>query len=418
MYYEIAIGILALLSAFFSGLETALVSSNRFILTNLKEKGSKRADLALEILDNLSKAIAVILVGNNIVNIAAVSFIIYLASKVFGLNENQLSLVVLVETVFFLVFCEVSPKVIAKAKSESYLMLMAYPLFILMKLFSPLTAGSSFISKSFKKIFRVSDSQRSLIRSRDEINYLFKMGQQEGIIEKEHQEYISEILSLKKITAYQIMTSTINIASIEKKESLKDLVNLIEKTKFSRIPVYDSRVDNIVGYVSYRDLIKDQEIREISDLTNKPFFVPSTKNIFDLFLEMQSRQIPLAFVVNENGAVIGMLSYEDIAEELVGEIESSDHLKDELISKISDKKYLLSGDLDIEFFQKYFQIEIKKEGFEKIAGFVTYQLEKIPEQGDFFKFKKVIFQVEKVTDRYVEKVVVILPRKLADEREE
>jgi len=418
MYYEIAIGILALLSAFFSGLETALVSSNRFILTNLKEKGSKRADLSLKILDNLSKAIAVILVGNNIVNIAAVSFIIYLASKVFGLNENQLSLVILVETVFFLVFCEVSPKVVAKAKSESYLMLMAYPLFILMKLFSPLAAGSSFISKSFKKIFRVSDSQRSLIRSRDEINYLFKMGQQEGIIEKEHQEYISEILSLKKITAYQIMTSTINIASIEKKESLKDLVNLIEKTKFSRIPVYESRVDNIVGYVSYRDLIKDQEIKEISDLINKPFFVPSTKNIFDLFLEMQSRQIPLAFVVNENGAVIGMLSYEDIAEELVGEIESSDHLKDELISKISDKRYLLSGDLDIEFFQKYFQIEIKKEGFEKIAGFVTYQLEKIPEQGDFFKFKKVIFQVEKVTDRYVEKVVVILPRKLADEREE
>jgi len=243
------------------------------------------------------------------------------------------------------------------------------------------------------------------LMSREELDVLFQIGAKDGIIDDEHHMYVSGILSFKDLTAYEIMTPTIDIVSVELKTSFKNLVQLIESTRYSRIPVFDKRVDNIVGYVYYRDIISKKNIKTIQEIMRPAQYVPSTKNIFDLFMEMKNDNISIVFVVNEYGAVVGMVSDEDIAEKIVGEIHTLDHGEDELIMKTSDREYILSGDLDIDHFKKIFMLDIEKKGFETIAGFMMYQLGYIPQKGESVKYGKYSFVVDSITDRSITKVM-------------
>jgi CBS domain containing-hemolysin-like protein len=253
-----------------------------------------------------------------------------------------------------------------------------------------------------KKIFHI--EQKGGIFSREELDILFQIGEKDGIIEDEHHKYISGILSFKDLTAYEIMTPTIDIVSVELKSSLKSLIGLIESTRYSRIPVFDKRVDNIVGFVFYRDIISKKNAKNIQELMRSAQYVPSTKNIFDLLIEMRDDNNPIVFVVNEFGAVVGLVSNEDIAEKIVGEIHTIDHGEDDLIKKVSDREYVLSGDLDIDHFKKIFTLDIEKKGFETIAGFIMYQLGHIPQKGESFSYGKHTFTVDSIVDRSITKV--------------
>ncbi len=409
--YEILIFVFILLSAFFSGSEIAVVSSSRITLEADLKKGSRRAARAIHILDNIEDAIGMILIGNNIANIAATSFITFIAAKAYMLDDKELFYITVVQTVIFLVFCEISPKIAAKAKAESFLKYYSLPIIILMKVFMPLTRISLFFSGLIKGLSGTEERMRSVISSRDEIGLLFELGEKEGIIYEGHEDLVREVLSIKDIMAFQVMTPTIDIISIEAGQSIKDLLNIIYKTKFSRIPVYSERVDNIIGYIFYRDIIKNKNVKTLSEITNKAHYIPATKNIIELYQEMYENGIPIVFVVDEYGGVIGMVSNEDIAEEIVGEIQTSDHSEEELIKKINERKYILSGDLDIEFLQKKFPIKIEKERFETLAGFITFHLKKIPKKGDRLVYKKFTFIVEEATERSVEKVIMMMPGK-------
>ena len=167
-------------------------------------------------------------------------------------------------------------------------------------------------------MLNLKSARYSFISSRDDIGLLFKMGVSQGVIDEDHHEYIREILSFNEVTAHEVMTPLIDVVSIERKQSIRHCIKLIDATRFSRIPVYEDRVDNIIGYVYYRDLMDDLQIESIDDLLIKPDFVPSTKKIHDLFHMMQEKKVPIVFVVNEFGAVDGIVTKEDIAEEIVG----------------------------------------------------------------------------------------------------
>ncbi len=410
-YYIIAIALLTLLSAFFSGTETAIVSANRISFEALNAKGNKKAKKVLFILNNIEDAIGLILIGNNIANIIATSFITYVATKAFLANEFQILIVTTIQTIIFLLACEVTPKIIARSKADSYLLLMSFPIVFLMYILKPAVKLSLAISNTLKKMLNFKSTDPGLIMSRDEINFLFRLGEQEGLID-EGQTYVSEILSFKDKKAYQVMTPTIDIIAIEQKQSFKDLIQTIYETKFSRIPVYEDRVDNIIGYIFYRDIFKQKKPQKTADLINKAHYIPATKNIYELYLEMQENNLPIVFIVNEYGAVVGMVTHEDIVEELVGEIHTTDHSEESLITRLSDKEFLMDANLDIEFFSKNFNIAIDKNEFETVAGFINFYLAKIPKKGDSFIFKKIKFIIEESTDRSIEKIKIILPNKL------
>jgi CBS domain containing-hemolysin-like protein len=406
--YEAAIFCLILLSAFFSGYETSLISSSRIKIETDAKNGIRSAERALYILDRMEDAIGTILIGNNSANIGATAFITFLATRAFLLDEKGLLVVTLIQTTIFLVLCEVSPKVIARSKPESFLKFFSYPIIFLMTVLKPFIWLSLFVSKLLNRRIKADQVSSSIVRSRDELDLLFKLGRKEGIIYKDHQIYISEILSFRDVTAYEIMTPVVDVESVDMTTGIKKLAELIQRTGFSRIPVFDRRVDHIVGYIFFRDLLKNPGVKELKEIITKPYYVPGTKNIYELYQEMYDNSIPIVFVVNEYGGVIGMVSNEDIAEEVVGEIQTSDHEEDKLIVRVSEKKYILSGDLNIDYFQRHFGVPVEKHGFKTVAGFITYHLKKIPKKGDRLIFKNTTFVIDEATERSVEKIVMYL----------
>lgn len=405
--YEILVFVFILLSAFFSGMETTIISANSIKLRAFSEKGNKKAKMGLYILDNIEDALGMVLIGNNLANVAATAFIVFIATKAFLYDESELLIVTFVQTIVFLIFCEILPKAIARSRNERYLLIFSYPIYVMMLIFKPAVKLSLIFANRLKSILKLESSGYSAIGSRDEIGTLFRMGEKEGLIDRDHHNLITEILSFHEVTANEVMTPTIDIRAIEKKQSVKQLVKLIEETRFSRIPVYEERVDNIVGYIHFKDILKNRGLRKIEDILKKPYYIPSTKKVSRLYVEMQDNKIPVVFVVNEFGGVNGLITIEDIAEEIVGEIQTRDHPEEDLIKKINENKYLLSGYLDIDFFQKQFNLFIDKKGFETLAGFVTYQLGKIPKKGDRFDYGKHTFIVNEATERAVLKVLCV-----------
>ncbi len=409
--YWIAIALLILMSAFFSGTETSLVSTRKTRMEILHKNGSRAAGRALYILDHMEDAIGMVLIGNNIANISATAFIVYLFSRAYAFGDTGLMGVTAAQAILFLVACEVSPKIVARSLAGSYLMFFSYPVIILMTLMKPLIKVSLIFTRFIQKSAGAGNNRQTLATTREEIDILFRIGEQEGIIEEEDQEFVSEILSFRELTAVEVMTPTIDIISVEEKSSLRQLVELIVESKFTRIPVYEERVDNITGYVFYRDILTSREIESIRGIMYDAVYVPATKRISKLLQEMQEENIPLVFVVNEYGGVIGMVTHEDIAEEVVGEIEARENVNEDLIVKVKKNRFLINGDLDIEYFMKQFSVKIEKKGFETVAGFITCLTGSIPKQGDRVEYGNYTFIIDEATPRSVERVVMVAGKK-------
>ncbi len=409
--YYITIIFFIICSAFFSSVETAIVASRRMTIETYSNKGNRGARRSLQILDDMESAIGMVLIGNNIVNISATAFITYVATKAFLSNETELFVVVIIQTIFFLLFCEIIPKVLAKAKAENLLMFYSFPVMILLIIFRPLVYLSLMFNNFLKKRFKISERSITPVKSREDIYTFFLIGKNEGVIDDDKHSYVADILSFKYIQAEEVMTPLVDVISIEQNSSIKDTVAVIEKTKFSRIPLFDTTRENITGYVHYKDIIKNKTIQTLEDIKIPPVFTPSTKNIFKLYHEMYKNKTPILFVVNEYGDIIGLLTFEDIAEEIVGEIHTDDHPDEHLISRESDKKYLVSGRIDIEYFQEYFSLSIEKRNFETLAGFISYLTGEIPKKGDKVKYQDIEFIIEETGLRTAEKIYVILPAK-------
>lgn len=407
--YQMLIIFFACASAFFSCIETAIISSRRISIETLSKKGSRSAARSLYILDNQEDAIGMVLIGNNISNIAATAFVTFVITKLFSYNDTQLLLVTVIQTIFFLLFCEIGPKIISKGNAESFLMFFSIPIKFLMKFFRPLIGVALFFSEAISGIFRIKPGEISPIKSRDDIATFISIGRKEGIIDEDKNLYLSEVLSFKNAHAYEIMIPEVDIISVDSNESYRNIISLIEKTRFSRLPVYKGEKDNLIGYIYYRDLLKNPDSK-IEDILIEPAFIPETKNVFDIYNKMQKERIPLLFVTDEYGNTTGMLTFEDIAEEIVGEIQTDDHPSEKIITKLTEKKYLLSGRLDIDYFQRYFNIEINKRHFETLAGFIMSLSGDIPEKGDHIKFKEYEFIIEETSKRTIDKVLFILPK--------
>jgi putative hemolysin len=404
--YLFLILVMMILSFFFSGSETAILTSNRYELETLSKTGNPKAQRSLRILDNIEDAISMILLGNNIVNVATAAFITYIATSAFMMNDTGLLAVTAVQTILFLILCEVTPKVVARARAEAFLMACSRFLWVLMFVMRPAVNVSLLFSSALKSVLGIAATDQRGIRSREEIDILFKIGEEEGIINEDHHVYVSEILSFKGITAREIMTPTIDIISVEVNQGMRDLTDIIVRNSFSRVPVYEDRVDNIIGYVFYREIIKNRNARKIADVMNSAYYVPMTKRIVELYSEMVENLIPMVFVVNEHGAVVGMVTHEDIAEEVVGEIQTRDQSEEDLMTEMGRGKFAVRGRMDIEYFMKRFKVVIEKKGFETLSGFVAYRMGKIPKKGDRFDYDRYTFIIDEASDRSIERIIV------------
>ena len=408
LLYEILTAVSVVLLFFFSLSEIAVISANRATISAWKERRVFGAKAAFRILEKAERTMSMILIGSNISTISSTAFITFVAVESFRLGARDMALLTAVQTVLFLAFCEALPKIVARFKADSVILLVAYPLHFFLLLFSPLVSVALSFARRSRAVFAVSPESDASQKAKDEIDSLFRLGSSEGIIEETHSRFVNEILSLHRITVVEAMTPTIDIVSIELSSSVNALLTLMQKTRFSRIPVYKERVDNIIGYVHYRDIIElgSKKLHSIEQVMRSAVYVPSTKTVYSLYRDMIETKNHIVFVVTERGAVEGVVTREDIAEEIVGEIQTRDHPREDLVTQVSSGRFLVSGSLDVDYFARVFKLRVDKKGFETVSGFVSFLFGYIPSEGESVEFQGLTIKVAEGTPRAVERVEV------------
>lgn len=393
--------ILVALSAFFSGTETAFSTVNKIRIKNLAAEGSRRAQKVLTVCEDYESTISAILIGNNIVNIASASIGTAIFTVYFGVNGTWISTIVM--TLVVLTFGEVLPKSIAKENAERYAMAVVDILAFLMKVFSPLI----FCLVQIKRLLS-SKKQGSDALTEQELKYIIEESENEGILEEQESELVRSALDFDEITVDEILIPRVDVVAVEIHQDVETIKTLFFEEGYSRIPVYHGTIDNVMGVVHCKDFfeayIRNKQV-ELRALLQKTVYVPPKKHISELMRELQKQKSHMAVVVDQYGGTIGIVTLEDLIEELVGDIWDESDEEEMLCQKLSDDSYQVSGDLGIEDFFEQVDLSYRESELEELpttfAGWALETLERIPMAGDQFTYQSLQITVKEVVDQRI-----------------
>ncbi len=374
----IAIVILVILSAYFSATETAFTSLNKTRLRSIAEKGNRRAKVALKLSEDYNRLLSTILIGNNIVNIAAASLGTVLFVELYGDIGATLSTVVL--TIVVLIFGEISPKSIANDRPEQFAMFSAPILNVLIVFFTPLNFLFSCWKKVLARIFHLESNKKM---SQEELLMFVDEVQQSGSIDQDEGELLRSALEFSERTADDILTHRVNLTAAPVDISCEELAKLFSETKFSRIPVYEDNIDDIVGVVHLKDLYDGASLVNVPvrSIMGPVVFIMRNDCIDNILKRLQRSKSHVAVVLDEYGGTYGIVTMEDILEELVGEIWDEHDDVIEEISEIRPGLYRANGLAEFEDFKRFFGVDSESE-MTSLSGWVTEQLGRIPEPGE------------------------------------
>ena len=413
--YIIIIAACVLMSGYFSGTETAFSSFNKTRMKTLAEKGNKRAKLVLKLADNYSNLISTILIGNNIVNIAASSLGALLFAKLIADQNVATTVNTAVLTVVVLIFGEVTPKNMAKEIPEKFSMMSAPIIQLLVWIFMPFNFLFSLLQKLISKILK-SDGDDKM--SQEELLMFVEEVEQDGSINEDEGSMLRNVIEFNGLKAEDILTHRVDLVAFRKDTPKEEIAKIYSESKFSRLLVYENTIDTIVGIVHQKDFYTAEGITDanIEDIMTEPFFVPPSEDVADLLKSFQENQSHIAVVVDEYGGTVGIVTMEDILEEIVGEIwDEHDEVVEDYM-EIGENITSVSCDVEMSAFCEHFDVEIETEST-TVNGFLTEQLEKIPEKDDTFTYKNLVFTViESDAHRSLFVKVEVLP--VEEEKEE
>lgn len=400
----IIIVICIIMSAYFSATETAFSSLNRIRVKNMAEKGNKKAKLVLKLLENYDNLLSTILIGNNIVNIACSSLATVLFISLLG-NEAGPSVSTAVITVIVLIFGEVSPKSIAKESPETFAMFSAPFLQVLSVILTPF----NFLFMQWKKVLTLiikPSNDRSI--TEEELLTIVEEAEQEGGIDEQESSLIKSALEFSDLEAVDILTPRIDISAVPSNATKEQIAEIFAETRYSRIPIYEESIDHIVGIIYQKDFHNEVYNTDIpiSTIIRPALFIAKNKKINDLLKELQQKKSHIAVVVDEFGGTVGIVTLEDILEELVGEIWDEHDEVIEDIEKISENEYFVLGSANVEKLFEYFDKEVEMEVV-TVSGWVMSTLERVPEVGDTFEYDEFVVSVTEMNDKRVEKIKII-----------
>ena len=407
-YQIIILLILLALSAFFSSNETALMSVNKIRLRSLADEGNKRASMALDILeDQMPKLLSAILIGNNIVNISASSLATTLA---YSFGGYMVSIVTLILTVLILIFGEITPKNYATINAEK-ITLRYIPIFkFLMTIMTPVIFIINLFSRGVMRLMRVDPDAASKAMTEEELRTIVDVSHEDGVIESDEKEMIYNVFDLGDATAKDIMVPRVHVTFADVESTYDELIEIFREDKFTRLPVYKDSQNNIVGIINMKDLLLyDKNEEFVIDR-----FTYETKSISDLLVEMKDSTFNIAIVLDEYGDMAGLITLEDILEEIVGEIHDEyDEKEDELVQKISDREYIIEGSMHLDDVNDHLNTELDSEDYDSLGGFIIEHLDRLPVAGDEVITEEGIrLIVEKLDKNRIEKVHVYLPETL------
>lgn len=399
---------LLLCSAFFSSAETALTTVNKMRLRSLMEDGNRKAVVLDKILGNTQKMLSTVLIGNNIVNIVASSIATIFTQNVF--HSWAVSIGVGIFTLIVIIFGEIIPKTIASMHSQSIALAYARPIHLLMILLTPLIFILNVFSTIFLKIFRVKVNLNSASITEDELRTIMDVSQEEGLIESEELDMINNVFDFGETCAKDIMVPKVDMTMVPIDVTYDELLNIVKEDKFTRMPVYRESTDNVVGVINIKDLLinkVDASNFNINELMREPYFTYAPKELNDLLIEMRGNDTGICIVLDEYGLAEGLITLEDIIEEIIGEIRDEfDEAEKQVVRAISDNQYIVEGSINLDDFNEQLDTDIDSENYESLGGLIIEHLERLPKKGDSVKIDNCTLTVIKMDDKRIDSVKV------------
>ncbi len=413
--YIVIIVICVIMSAYFAATETAFMTFNRIRIKNAAEKGNKKARLVMKLDENYDTMLSTILVVNNIVNILASSmgtllFIAILKGSAFESWSSAISTAVL--TVVILTFGEISPKTVAKKMPESFAMFSAPIINVFVYLFLPITFLFKQLQRLLMKIFKSEEDQGI---TEEELISIIEEAEEDGEIDKEESDLIKSAIEFNDLEVGDIFTPRIDIVATSKDATREDIHKLFTESGFSRLPVYEGDLDNVIGILYYKDFYT-KEFNSVEEIIKPVIYVAKTQKINDLLKELQDKQRHLAVVMDEFGSTAGIVTLEDIVEEIVGDIWDEHDEKVIELEQINEKEYIVSGKANIS--KLFDTLEIDEEpNVQTVNGWTMTVLGRIPAEGDVFESSGLCVKVLKMDGKRIANVHVTDVRECGDEEE-
>lgn len=381
----ISIIILVILSAFFSSAETALTTVNHIRIKNLAEEGDKRASKVLKVIEDSGKMLSAILIGNNIVNLSASALTTAFALKLWG--NVGISVATGVLTLDVLIFGEISPKTMATIESEKLALRYAGIIYALMKILTPIIFIVNSLSLGILTLLRVDRSKATKIMTERELRTIVEVGKDDGVIEDSEFEIIDNVFDFGDIKAKDIMIPQIDVTFINAEATYDEVLKAYEEDRYTRYPVFEETSDKVIGFINVKDLLlcSNDDSFSVRSILREPFFTYESKNTSELLVEMRAAANSYAIVLDEYGATAGLVTLEDLLEEIVGEIHDEyDDDEVDAIEKVSEEEYIVDGLARLDDINDELEIKLESEDYDNLAGYLLECLEHIPVEGETF----------------------------------
>ena len=409
--------ILFLLSAFFSSAETALTTVSKIRMRSLAEDGNKRAEMVLDTIENHKpKMLSAVLIGNNIVNLYAASLTTTIAYQFGG---YMVSLATGILTVAILVFGEITPKTFATMKSDKLSLTYIPVIRFLMTVLTPVIFIVNVFSRGILLLLRVNPNAENDAMTEDELRTIVDVSHEDGVIESEEKEMIYNVFDLGDAKAKDVMVPRVHVTFADVNCTYRELIDIFKEDKFTRLPVYEDTTDNVIGTINMKDLLlfEDKEHFCVRDILREAYFTHEFKNISELLVEMRNASYNIAIVLDEYGETAGLITLEDILEEIVGEIRDEyDDNEEDYIRKVNDREYIVEGSLSLDDLNDQLELRLESEDYDSLGGLFIEHLDRLPEIGDEITTKDHIRMViEKMDKNRVELVHIYLPEDFYEE---
>lgn len=380
------------------------MSLSKIRIRHMVEDGVKGAKLIEKLTEDPNKLLGSILVGNNVVNIGASALATSVAVKAFG--ESGVGIATAIMTILVLIFGEITPKSIAKQRSEGVSLKVSGIVNIIVKILRPFVAVFTFISSTVLKLFGGDLNKDQPFITQEELKTMVDVGEEEGVLEEEEKEMIFNVFEFGDIQVKDVMVQRVDIVALGLDSTYDDVIDIIKEEQFSRIPVYNDSIDDIIGIMYVKDLIllNNKDNFKVQDCIREAYYTFEFKKVTELFKEMKKSRNHMAVVLDEYGGTVGIVTIEDLLEEIVGEIEDEYDELEEEIEVVKEDEYIVDGRIRLDDLSDLIGVKMESEEFDSIGGFVIGQLGRIPEPKEEVSYENMRFVVEEIDKNRIKKV--------------
>ena len=405
----IIIIILLAMSAFFSSTETALTTVSAIRLKSLADNGNKNAKLVLKLKENPDKMLSAILIGNNIVNIAASSLVTIFVQDLWG--DFAISLGSGVLTILVLVFGEITPKTAATGYADKFSLVIAKPIWFLTKVLTPVIIVINFLASCIMKLFRININEKESTFTEEELRTIMDVSHEEGVIEEEEREMINNVFDFGEAEAKEIMIPRIDMCMINVDATYDELLEIFKENRYTRLPVYQDSTDNVIGIINIKDLIlyRNGDKFDIRDYLRDVYYTYEYKKLDELMAEMRKDSVNITIVLDEYGAAVGLITIEDLLEEIVGDIRDEyDYDEEDTFKEVAPNEYLVDGQTKLDDVNDALDLSLTSEDYDSIGGYIIGSLDRLPIKGDTVETDNVTLVVDLMDKNRIDKVHIYI----------